>query len=154
MSSLTRHPRSGPPSWKPSVSGCERWTTSRRSETRVGASGAVIGGSRPPEDIALTEVNSEFPDRLELGFGLNAFGDQFAAGLRGEVGQPRDESAANGVAMDVMDPFDIELHIRRLEREDVAETRIPSTRAVGRKLDIRPEPAEGRANRVGGVGPR
>src|SRR4029079_505422 len=115
----------------------------------AGGGGAPSGGRanrhRRAEQIALAQGDPQLAENHELRLGLDPLRDQLRAGLRGEVREPGDEGPADRVAIDVVDPLDVELHVCGPERKDVAEAGIARPRVVDRELYVRPPAIDGRA---------
>jgi hypothetical protein len=72
----------------------------------------------------LAKLDPELAQRLELRLGFNAFGDELASGLAREGDENRAECAADWVALDRMNPLDIELQVGGLQRQDVTKARV------------------------------
>src|ERR1019366_9446347 len=75
------------------------------------------------EEVTLPEVDAERPQLVALASGLDAFGDELAAALEGEVDDPSNKRLADVVVIDVADERDIKLHEVGVQLEDVAKAR-------------------------------
>lgn len=83
--------------------------------------GVDTGGLGIPEEIPLTEPDTELAERVHLRPRLDPFGDEPAPRVVGEVGQPGHEGLASGVRVDPGHPRAVELHEVRLDGQDVAQ---------------------------------
>ena len=74
--------------------------------------------------------------------GLDALGDQAAAGGAGEMAHADDHGLAAQVGVDPPDQADVELHEVGAQVDDVAEVGDPGARVVDREADVAPELAD------------